>query len=471
MDKFDLIVIGAGAVGSAVAYEGAKNGLSVCVIEREPDVCFETSARNSGVVHSGFNNPTGSLKALYCKRGSDMFEGLATEIDVPYRKTGKYVVAISDEDKIYVDELYEQGRANGVNVETCEFQGRYALYSPDTAITDPLRYTIALAEAAHLNGAIFHFDRNVKIIEKNSDSLFELTTTQKGDYGEKEQIFTSRYVVNAAGLGAADVCRIAGIDKFEVLPCRGEYHIVDPYFGEIDYPVYPAVRPGADVLGVHLTPTIDGNILIGPSSEYLQVSKDMMLPELYATTGEVMDQLFEEGSRLLPGLTKAAIIRSFAGVRPKVLVDGDEYDDFLIDESIEGFISLLGIESPGITASMPLAMEVVDKIISYAPELSAKKVALGTFPYNRVSGAAQQICRCESVTANDVLMAFDRLTSLGARPTLRGLKNRTRIGMGRCQGSFCTGELITLLRQERQIDPMKFSMAGAGSEMFTRRLR
>lgn len=470
-NKYELTVIGAGAVGCAIAYEAARNGISVCVIERNPDVCFETSSRNSGIVHAGFNNVPGSIKAKYCKLGSRSFEKLAKEIDVPYRVTGKYVVALTKDDESVIDDLIKQGEENGVSVEKTTINGKKALYSPNTAITDPIRYTIALAEAAHLNGADFKFDLRVRSIEKNEDGNFEITTNKTARFAETEEIYTSSYVVNAAGMGSVDICKLVGITDYEILPCRGEYHVLDKYMSTVDYPIYPAVKPGADVLGVHLSPTIEGNILIGPSSEYLDSIKDKVPSELYATTSEYMDMLLTEGKMLLPQLDGSRVIRSFSGVRPKIKKNGDLYNDYVIDDTVPNMINLLGIESPGITASMPLAKHVVYKIMSSWDDLGSRKVAMGSFPYNRLSGAQQQICRCENITANDITMAYDRLTSIGARPTLKGLKNRTRIGMGRCQGSFCTGEMINILRKERQIDPLKFEMAGIGSKMFTGRLR
>ena len=460
-DRFDLIIIGSGAVGSATAFAAARKGFSVCVIEKNPDVCFETSGRNSGVVHAGFNNKTGSLKAKYCVKGSKGFESLAKQLDIPYKKTGKYVVSLNDEDDHLIDGLIEQGIANGVNVSRVEYNGRPALFSPDTAVTDPFRYTTAMAEAAYICGCRFLFQATIRSIDKQDD-LYRFTITFKDRYGEKEYSLSSDYVINCAGLGAADICAMVGIDKYKVMPCRGEYHIIDPCFGSIPYPVYPAVDPAAPVLGIHLTPTIDGNIMIGPSSEYLDNGET----DDYSTTADIMDQLFEEGRKLLPGLTRAALIRSFSGNRPKLYIGGEPFSDFLIDESLPRFINLLGIESPGLTASMPLAEDIVS-MIDLNAERKVPKPATERFPYERMSGASNQICRCEQVTANDILSAYDRIESIGAVPTLKGIKNRTRLGMGRCQGSFCTAEVIKLLRRERGVNPLRFTYQGDGSHLFT----
>lgn len=487
MKEYDVIIIGAGAVGSAIAYRLSANGLKVCVFEKNPDVCFETSARNSGVVHAGFNNPPGSLKAAYCVRGSAGFEEVADRFGIPYKKTGKYVVALTNEDESAVDGLLAQASENGVRAEKKSFRGMPALYSPDTAITDPFKYTIALAEAAHLCGCDFYFEANVRSLEsadpesqhntanihtskKSSrrENNYIATITYTDEFGEREYMYSAPYIINCAGLGAAGICRLLGISDFEIVPCRGEYHIADPYFGTIDMPVYPAVRPGADVLGIHLTPTIDGNIMIGPSSEYLN---EKMNDADYSTTHDVMEQLFEEGKKLLPGFTKQSIIRSFSGIRPKLRVNGNDYNDFLIRELLPGFIVLLGIESPGLTASFPIAEDVCDMVKLDISRLRRPKPALESFPYEKMSGASQQICRCESVTANEILAVYDRITSIKATPTLRGIKHRTRLGMGRCQGSFCTAEIVKLLRRERGIDPLKFTLQGKGSELFTRRTR
>jgi len=268
---FDVVIIGGGVVGCAIARELSKYKVNVAVLEKEDDVGWGISCRNSGVVHAGFNNKLGTLMAQFCVEGKKSFAKLCHQLDVPYKKIGKLVVAKKKEEIKELQKLKQQGDANGVgNLQIIDLnevkrlepniEGIAALYSPETAITSPYLLTIALAENALDNGVKFFLNTKVESITRLNNSRFKI-----------KREFASSYVINSAGLYADYIARMVGIKKYRLYPCRGEYHILDKNVSWlINHLVYPVPQAGAGGLGVHLTPTIDGNILIGPSNEYIR---------------------------------------------------------------------------------------------------------------------------------------------------------------------------------------------------------
>ncbi len=515
MKQFDVLIIGAGAVGNAVAREiSKKNTVTVGVLEKEPDTAFGISGRNSGVLHAGFNNRPGSFMAKLCVQGSEGFEKEAEELKLPFRRTGKLVIARYEEDLGRLEKLKEQGEANGVRElriigkEELEKLAGYkagvgALWSGMTGIFDPFQYTVALAEAAVGQGTEYFFGRQVTEIKSRTAADGFLVTAGNRSTGETEH-FRASVLVNSAGLFADEICRMAGINDFRIHPCRGEYHILDrKHSGKLKLPIYPIPNEKEGGLGVHLTPAIHGNILIGPSAEYFPEGQDR---EDYGTTRDIMDRLSEEGVELFPGLDLRDCIRSFSGIRPKLASEREGgYADFVIEESRQapGFIQLVGIESPGLTSSIPIAkmvagiadeifartsetrkdtagkgMENSDGRIATTSNKDGMETEKGEHPETRrmtpsagEPGDRKMICRCEGITEEAVLEAYDRILQIGAVPTVKGLKNRTRVTMGNCQGSFCTINIVELLQRKRDADPLRLLWTGFGSLMFEGRVK
>ena len=391
MKQSDIIIIGAGAVGCAIARELSRYPVSITVLEKECDVAAGASGRNSAVVHAGFNNKPGSLMAKLCVEGNRGFEQLCRELDVPFRNTGKVLVAFDGEDLRILKDIVAQGERNGceglrlIGAEELKrlapgVGGIGGMYSPHTSIFDPFAYCVALAENAAANGAVFHFNREVTAIRKDGDDF----CVAAGD-GE----FRSRTLINSAGLCSDRISEMAGIAGYRIYPCRGEYFVLDQVADQLlDIPVYPAPKPGIGGLRVHLTPTMDGNILIGPSAEYIDDRND------YSCTPEIMDKLFREARMLLPSIERKHIIGNYAGIRAKQAApDEGGFRDFVIkeEERCPGFINLIGIESPGLTASMPIArmvgeivrsrLDLVERRISARPE--RRRFASGTCPRKR----------------------------------------------------------------------------------------
>ena len=320
---YDIAIIGGGIIGSSIARELSKYKLNICVLEKELDVCLETSGRNSGVLHAGFNNKPDSLMAKFCVEGNQNFEEVAKELDIPFKRTGKLVVGFTKEDKEQLIKMKEQGEVNGVvgleiiNKEKIKelspyIGGEFALYSPSTGILNPFIYTIAMAENAVENGVNYFLGNEVLDIkrrlykEDKNEEIYEIKTN--------EGIYKSKWIINCAGLNSDKIGKMLGIDEYSIHPCRGEYFILDQKVGQLlNMPAYPVPNPKAGGLGIHLTPSIDGNVFIGPSSEYIDEKDD------YSVTKEVMDLLIEDGGRIFPHIKKEHFIRNFSGIRPKLV--------------------------------------------------------------------------------------------------------------------------------------------------------
>lgn len=481
--RFDILIIGGGAVGSAVAYALSRYDWSVAVVEKELDVAMGTSGRNSAVVHAGFNNPPGSRMAELCVAGNLGFEALARTLDVPYRKTGKIVVGFADEDRRALEKLIRAGEANGCaglrligadEIASLEpnVPAKWAMLSSNTAIINPFLYNIHLAEAAAQNGVSFLLGREVTAIELKGGAFVVHAGGKPIECG---------LLVNAAGLFADRISAMAGDDRYTIYPCRGEYYLLDKYPPDLlRRPVYPVPRPGVGGLGVHLTPTIDGNLLLGPSAEYVDRR------EALETTASMLDQLSAEARELLPPLDMRLVIGSYAGVRAKLVAKGaDNYGDFVIEESplVPNLIQLVGIESPGLTASMPIAHIVENMAVSclrpaVRADWRAEYRGIERFADLPDSEKARRIaenpeygdvvCRCETVTKAEVRQAYEN--PLGARAIV-SIKNRVRATMGRCSGGYCLSRIVDMLARDYDLPPEEICLKKAGDRPFWGRVK
>ena len=476
---YDVIIIGAGAVGCAIARELSRYCLDVLVLEKECDVAYGTSGRMSGVVHSGFNNKTGSLMAKLCLEGNRGFEKICKELDIPFKNTGKVLVAFDQNDMEELGRIVERGKLNGCEelrlIDQEEIRkiapgigGVGGMLSPKTSIFDPFEYCIAHAENAADNGVEFSFESEVKSIKKE-DGVF-VVSTPKGD-------FKASFIVNSAGLYCDKISAMLGVDKYKIYPCRGEYYILDKVASELlDIPAYPVPKPGIGGLGVHLTPTIDGNIIIGPSAEYIDD------PDDYASTRPIMGKLFSEAKALLPAIERKYIIGNFCGIRPKQTPPKQGgYNDFVIKEEEEcpGLINLIGIESPGFTASAPIARMVRD-IIAKHVDLKEKKdfnpYRKGHVRFRDLSIEEQKkliesdpeygeiICRCQNVSKREIRDAIEN--RFGAR-SISSIKYRAWATTGRCNGGYCLSKIVDMLIHDYNMKPEEITYRSSGSEMFS----
>lgn len=482
---YDVVIIGGGVVGSSIARELSKYKLKICVLEKELDVCCETSGRNSGVLHAGFNNKPGSLMAKFCVEGNKNFDEVAKELDIPFKRTGKLVVGFTEEDKEKLIEMKEQGEANGVegleiiNKEKIKelspfVDGNFALYSPSTGILNPFIYTIAMAENAVCNGVSYFLDNEVLEIKKISDENIYEIKSNKGNY-------KSRWIINCAGLNSDKISNMMGIKEYSIYPCRGQYFILDQKVGEyLNMPAYPVPNPKEGGLGIHLTPSIDGNVFIGPSSEYIDEKDD------YSVTKDVMDLLIEDGGRIFPHIKKEHFIRNFSGIRPKLVgKDQGGYDDFKIElrEDISNFINLVGIESPGLTSAVPIAKYVVNLLsqkenIEENPNFNKYRKGIINFKEQPIEikkklieedeNYGEIICRCETITKAEILQAINNPLSV---ETVTGIKYRTRAMMGRCQGGYCQTRITKMIKEIKNKKEEEILYCRKNSNMFVGKVR
>lgn len=495
METHDVTIIGAGVAGNAIARELSRTCLRVLVVEKEADLAFGTSARNSGVVHSGIHYAPGSARARFAVQGNQMMEELCDNLFVAYKRIGKLTVASNAQEGDTLHALKIQGERNGVEglqiLNLAEMKqkqpgiaGHQALFSPSTGIINPISFTIALGEHAHENGVSYRFLSETIAISQNSEGLNEITLqSPKGI-----ETIRTRLIINCAGLHADSIARMTGYDEFTVYPCRGEYYVLDKRLAEeLNLLIYPVPGAHSGGLGIHLTNTTEGNILIGPSNEYIDDPQD------FSSTTEIMELLKAEGHALLPSLQTSDFIRCFAGLRPKLnppSVGG--FHDFVIHQqpAHPRIIHLLGIESPGLTASPAIARHVLELVrdlipvkmkTEWNPSFNQKEgIYRQPYPLAYCTDAARQtmlqkdpdfgalLCRCEEISKAEVRSALRRIFG---PVTLVGIKQRCRTMTGRCQGGFCLPRIISMLEQEFGFPPEAHQYKGPQSSLFSGYLR
>lgn len=484
---YDFIIIGAGIVGTAIARELSRYKLKILLLEKSSDVASDITKANSGVIHAGFNNKPGSLKAKFCVEGNKLYPKLCSELNVPMEYIGKLVMAKNTKQLKAIEKLYARGKTNKVPELKLIYESKQitktepnisakaALYSGTSGIVQPWQLCIALAENAIRNGVEIVLNTEVvDIIQKHEH--FQIKTPKRS--------FRSKWVINCAGLGSARVSKMVGIGKYRIYPCRGEYLILDKNYGKlINRLIYPAPSHKFGLLGVHLTPTLEGVFLIGPSAEFINKTTDT------GNTQEIMARLLAEANGHFngksPKLDKNAVIATFAGVRPKLVASADKWSDFIVHEELKvpRFINLVGIESPGLTAA-PAIAEFVVNIIKGTQKLRSntkfKPSHRGFIRFHNLNHARQShlietqpdhgriVCRCEFVTKREVLNALEN--PLGVK-TIHSIKFRTRATMGRCQGGFCGPKLVEILEKEYQLPIEDITLKGGNSQLFVGKVK
>ena len=465
---FDFAVIGAGVIGGMVARELTKYTDSVCILERGSDVALGATRANSAIVHAGYDAKEGSLKARMNVRGSKMMAKVCADLGVKYKNNGSLVVGFNEEDEKTLIELCERGKTNGVEGVRVIYKDEIlalepnigdevtvALHAPTGSIVCPYELCMAAVGNAMDNGATLKCNFNVNKIEK-IDGGYRI-------YCGEECIDAAR-VVNCAGLYSDEISAMVGDDSFTVRPRRGEYMLLDREVGgHITHTVFRC--PSKMGKGVLVSPTVDGNLLVGPTAEDIDDKEDT------TTTAAGLATVRALASAQVARIDFSKVITSFTGLRAT-----GSTGDFVIGMPREGFLNLAGIESPGLSSAPAIAEYAVSLFVDAGYEAKARNDFNGTRrPMHFFSSLsveeknalikerpeyAHVICRCETVTEGEILDAI----RTNPRPTdVDGVKRRTRASMGRCQGGFCTPYIIELLAEEMGVDYTSVTKFGGNS--------
>ncbi|OOM80802.1 NAD(P)/FAD-dependent oxidoreductase [Clostridium sp. BL-8] len=454
---YDVAIIGAGVIGSSIFRELTKYNLKVVTLEKEKDVSMGTSKANSAIVHAGYDPKEGTLMAKYNVAGNEMFEDLCKELSVPFKRNGSLILAFSEEDLDTVKNLYENGCKIGVKDlkilnrdEVLEMEPNLseevqgALYAPTGGIVGPFEYTIALAENAVQNGGELKLKKEVVSIEKGD--AFRISTSD----GE---VIEAKFVINAAGLYADKIHNLICKESFKIIPRSGEYFVMDKSQGSVvSHTIFQC--PSKLGKGVLVTPTVHGNLLVGPDARDIENKEDL------GTVSEGLDSIREASMHTTKKVNFRESIRNFAGLRAN-----PDTGDFIVEENddVKGFIDVAGMKSPGLSSAPAIALGVVDILekagcklekkdnfkakreqihfMELSPEEKAKLIKNNP-QYGRI------ICRCETITEGEIVDAIKR--SFGVL-SLDGVKRRCRPGMGRCQGGFCGPRVQEIIAREYNV--------------------
>lgn len=459
---YDVIIIGAGIIGTSIARELSKSKAKVLLLEKGIDVSMGATKANSAIVHGGFAEKNEALKGRLCYKGRVQFKRLNEELNFGFKETGSLVITM-DDDKEPLEKLMANGIKNGL--DDLEIIGperirelepelthdvKWALYCKGAGICSPYEMAIAMAENAIKNGVTLELEQQVTNVEKVGD-VFKVTT-DKG-------VFEGKYIVNAAGVYADDISKMVGVNNFEILPRSGEYILFTRGTGD---PINTVIfqLPTKYGKGVLVASTYYGNLLIGPDASDEGTKDDT------STHIERVADIYKQTKALYGKINSKQFIRSFTGIRARSTTD-----DFIIEEtSVKGFINVAGIQSPGLTSSPAIAEMVIgilkdaglkwednENFDPYRKPIVTKKplkplkdikdlIELPTGSKGRI------VCRCEQVTEEEIVDALHRGIKV---KTVDGVKRRTRAGMGWCQGEFCKPRVIEIMEREygEKIDP------------------
>ena len=463
----DIIVIGAGVVGCSIARELSKYNLDVLVVEKNSDVSEGVSKGNSGIVHAGYNEKIGTLKAKLNIEGNKIFDDLSRDLQFPFKRNGAFILAFSDEEMKTLESLKENGEKLGVegleiltreealNIEpnlNKEIVG--VLNVKTSGIVSPYEMTIALAENAAENGVEFKLNSKVTNIEKISEG-YKVTLNNK-------ELVSGKLIINASGLEGAFLNNLVSMSKREINPVKGEYCLFDKVAGAMINKTLFQV-PNKLSKGVLVTPTAEGNLLVGPNA---------VEGKTLETSREGIDEILDKSKKSLEELPVARILNTFSGIRPKT-----KGGDFIIEEveDAKNFINVIGIDSPGLTAAPAIGVYVVNMIkerLDLVEKKNFKKTREKIVRFAELSleeknrlikekpAYGHMVCKCEFVTEGEIVEAIHRpIKAL----TVDAIKRRTRASMGGCQGIGCTLPISKILSRELGIDISDINKNSEGS--------
>ena len=474
---YDVAIVGAGVVGGLIARELSRFKISVALLEKCNDVAMGTTKANSAIVHGGFDAQNGTLKAELNVKGTAMMPELCKKLSVPFKNNGSLVVAFSDGEMEHVKALYERGVKNGVPglsvIDRDELRriepnisdkAVGALLCESAGIVCPYELTIAAVENAVTNGVEFIRNCCVKGINRVADEY--VLDTSAGE-------ICAKFIINAAGNFSDELAKMAGDDSIKIIPRKGEYYLLDKSVGNLAvHTIFQC--PNEMGKGILVTPTVDGNLLIGPTAINIDKKDDT------ETTPEGLAEIVEKALKSVPSVSVRNAITSFAAVRSH-----PETDDFIIgwSEKNDRFLNVAGIESPGLSSAPAIAIRVRE-ILGEKLELSEKESYTDTreepvrFRHmndeqraeliKKNSAYGRIVCRCETITEGEIIDAIK--APAGARD-VDGVKRRTRAGMGRCQGGFCGSKVVEILARELGVPMNEITKFGGESKIIYERTK
>ncbi|MBQ4001579.1 MAG: NAD(P)/FAD-dependent oxidoreductase [Lachnospiraceae bacterium] len=477
--KTDVVIIGAGAVGCSIARELSRFCLDVIVVDKNEDVGGDASKSNSAIIHTGYDASPGTLESELVVAANPMYDQIAKDLDVPFKRVGAILPAVNDEQFEKLQDIKHKAVKNRVydvqyktGAELLEMEPNLnpevkgGLYIPRESIIDPFILVQAYAENANENGVHFLLKTKVTGIRTENGEVKEVETTG----GTIE----TKVVINAAALYCDEIAAMVGKADYKVVPRRGQFYILDRNTAvKVNHIVLPI--PTKITKGKLMTPTIHGNMLVGPTAEDLPDKTDK------ATTVEGLASIEADVKRLIPGVRVRECITQYAGLRPNRNPEGLHVDTW---EDLKGFINLSGVRSTGLTLSASMGVYVADLMRSLGapmvPKEHFQKTRKGIVRFRELSQEEREaliqkdpaygriICRCETVTEGEIRDAIRR--PLGAR-SVDAVKRRVRAGMGRCQGGFCGPKVIKILSEELGIPETEVLKNEPGSRMITGKTR
>lgn len=470
---YDVIIVGAGVVGGMLARELSRYQLKVVLLEKENDVACGASKANSGIIHGGFDPEPNTLKAKLNVAGVPLLYAAAKELHVPHRQNGSMVCAFGEAEEPHIEELYRRGITNGVtDMEILSGDEARALEPhlsdkvtkvlriPTAGIICPYFLTIAAVGNAMDNGVQLKCNFEITAIDRK-DELFTVTS-------KEGETVTGRYLINCAGAYADKLAAMAGDGFFEIIPRAGEYMLLDKAEGErVSHTIFQV--PSAAGKGILVSPTADGNLLIGPTAQKVDT------PDATETTDKGLAVVDTLAKKSVPSVNSRAVITSFSGVRAS-----EKNGDFIIkmSDTVAGLLHLAAIDSPGLSSCVAIAKMAVEILKENGLALRDNPTFDGnrenTHAFRHMSMEEKNayikehpdfgriVCRCETVSEGEIRDAIRR----NPRPTdVDGVKRRTRAGMGRCQGGFCMPHVLRLLAEENGVPMQEVTKKGVGSQL------
>lgn len=467
---FDVIVVGAGIVGSLIARKLSSYQLQVAVIEKEPDVGNVTTMANSAIVHSGYDPVPGTLKAKLNVLGNKMMSQVCKELDVEMKRIGSLTVALEEEQLPLLEELAKRSAENGVEVkllnaeETLKLEPNLSkevkgsLFAPSAGIVNPFTLSVHAIENAVDNGVKLFLEEKVVLINKDND--FYNIICESGN------TYQTKVIINAAGIYSDEIHKMVEPIDYFLTPRKGEYFILDHYTDNlVNHTIFPL--PSAKGKGILVTPSIGGTYLVGPSAEIMQSKDDV------STDKMTLDEIKKAALEMVPSIPFNQVIRTFAGSRPT-----PNTHDFIIRfaKCDNHFITCSGIESPGLVSSPAIAEYVVNEFVSKVIELKPnsnfnpcvnKRPNLKTMSLEERNAFVKEhpeygqiVCNCEKVSLGEIM--FEMNTSVPPK-TIKAVKKRTRAGFGKCQGGFCQPIVTGLIAKRFNIPLNKVMFERNGS--------